>query len=89
MSLVRTPGSFAADGGSWHVSYEAEQHPLHQGRAEEPVCWTLCGLAYAREQLASGDVLGFPGNVPHSYQNPDAERSARGISVVVLAKARP
>jgi transcriptional regulator with PAS, ATPase and Fis domain len=27
------------------VSYEAEQHLLHLGRAEYPVCWTLCGLA--------------------------------------------
>ncbi len=25
-------------------SYEAEQHLLHFGRAEEPVCWTICGL---------------------------------------------
>jgi quercetin dioxygenase-like cupin family protein len=46
-------------------------------------------VAGERHELASGDVLGFPGNVPHSYQNPDAERGARGISVVVLAKARP
>jgi DNA-binding NtrC family response regulator len=27
------------------VSYEAEQHLLHQGQADYPVCWTLCGLA--------------------------------------------
>jgi two-component system response regulator HydG len=32
-------------GVTWKVSYEAEQHLLHQGRAEYPVCWTLCGLA--------------------------------------------
>ncbi len=25
-------------------SYEAEQHMLHYGRAEYPVCWTICGL---------------------------------------------
>jgi transcriptional regulator with PAS, ATPase and Fis domain len=30
---------------TWKVSYEAEQHLLHIGRAEFPVCWTLCGLA--------------------------------------------
>ena len=30
---------------TWHESYEAEQHLLHLGRAEEPVCWTLCGFA--------------------------------------------
>jgi two-component system, NtrC family, response regulator HydG len=29
----------------WHDSYEAEQHLLHLGLAEEPVCWTLCGFA--------------------------------------------
>lgn len=40
-----TPGSFSEEGGTWHVSYEAEQHLLHLGQAEYPVCWTLCGLA--------------------------------------------
>ena len=25
-------------------SYEAEQHLLHFGRSDEPVCWTICGL---------------------------------------------
>ncbi len=25
-------------------SYEAEQHLLHFGRSEQPVCWTICGL---------------------------------------------
>src|SRR5437870_2377589 len=42
------PGSFASfgpEGGSWRVSYEAEQHILHLGLADYPVCWTLCGLA--------------------------------------------
>src|SRR5271170_3969192 len=29
----------------WHESYEAEQHVLHLGRSDEPVCWTLCGFA--------------------------------------------
>jgi DNA-binding NtrC family response regulator/predicted hydrocarbon binding protein len=29
----------------WHDSFEAEQHLLHLGRSEEPVCWTLCGFA--------------------------------------------
>jgi DNA-binding NtrC family response regulator len=42
----------------WHDSYEAEQHLLHLGQAEEPVCWTLTGFAsgylsfcYGREVL--------------------------------------
>ena len=26
------------------ASYEAEQHLLHLGRADTPVCWTICGL---------------------------------------------
>jgi len=37
--------------------------------------------------LAAGDVLAFPGNVPHSYRNPDPRQAARGVSIVVLAKA--
>ncbi len=38
-------------------------------------------------ELAEGDVLAFPGNLPHSYQNADALARARGVSVVVFAKA--
>ena len=26
------------------ASYEAEQHLLHFGRSDSPVCWTICGL---------------------------------------------
>jgi DNA-binding NtrC family response regulator len=29
----------------WRDSYEADQHLLHLGRSDEPVCWTLCGFA--------------------------------------------
>lgn len=29
----------------WLDSYEAEQHLLHLGRSEEPVCWSLTGFA--------------------------------------------
>ena len=38
----------------WHDSYEAEQHLLHLGRAEEPVCWTLTGFASGYLSYASG-----------------------------------
>lgn len=31
--------------GTWHDSYEAEQHQLHFGTADEPTCWTLTGFA--------------------------------------------
>lgn len=49
--------SFDAGGGTWHVSYEAEQHLLHLGRAEEPVCWTLCGLASGYLSVAVGKEM--------------------------------
>jgi DNA-binding NtrC family response regulator/predicted hydrocarbon binding protein len=38
----------------WRASYEAEQHLLHLGLSEHPVCWTLCGFA-------SGFVSKFKG----------------------------
>ena len=44
-------------------------------------------VAGDRYALAVGDVLAFPGNLPHSYQNADAQAPARGVSVVVFAKA--
>lgn len=43
-------------------------------------------VAGDKYDLRSGDVLAFPGNVPHSYRNNDSMH-ARGVSVVVLAKA--
>jgi len=49
--------SFDEDGGSWRVSYEAEQHLLHLGQAEYPVCWTLCGLASGYLSRATGRDL--------------------------------
>jgi DNA-binding NtrC family response regulator len=50
-------GSFSATGGTWHVSYEAEQHLLHLGRAEDSVCWTLCGLASGYLSAATGKEM--------------------------------
>jgi quercetin dioxygenase-like cupin family protein len=44
-------------------------------------------VAGERYELQAGEVLAFPGNLPHSYQNPDPLRPARGVSLVVLAKA--
>jgi transcriptional regulator with XRE-family HTH domain len=43
-------------------------------------------VAGDRYDLAAGDVLAFPGNVPHSYKNADANRAAHGVSAVILAK---
>ncbi|HEY5952459.1 MAG TPA: sigma 54-interacting transcriptional regulator, partial [Kofleriaceae bacterium] len=42
-SQVSGPPPFVED--LWHDSYEAEQHLIHVGRSEEPVCWTQCGFA--------------------------------------------
>lgn len=44
-------------------------------------------VAGDRYCVAAGDALGFPGNLPHSYQNASGDAPARGVSVVVLAKA--
>jgi transcriptional regulator with XRE-family HTH domain len=44
-------------------------------------------VAGDRYELAAGEVLAFPGNLPHSYQNPNPVKPARGVSLVVLAKA--
>jgi DNA-binding NtrC family response regulator len=38
----------------WRDSYEAEQHLLHLGRADEPVCWSLCGFASGYLSYAMG-----------------------------------
>ena len=37
-------GPLAKTGAMLAASYEAEQHLLHFGRSDVPVCWTLCGL---------------------------------------------
>ena len=43
---VETGGSgpLSKTGAVVVASYEAEQHLLHFGRADVPVCWTICGL---------------------------------------------
>jgi DNA-binding NtrC family response regulator/predicted hydrocarbon binding protein len=49
--------SFDLQGGTWRVSYEAEQHLLHLGQSDYPVCWTLCGLASGYLSHATGREL--------------------------------
>jgi DNA-binding NtrC family response regulator len=53
---VRPPGSgpkpFAES--IWHDSYEAEQHLLLLGRADDVVCWTLTGFASGYLSCAHG-----------------------------------
>jgi transcriptional regulator with XRE-family HTH domain len=70
----------AAMGGTPHLPGTREFFSCLEGR----VTITVAG---DRHDLVAGDVLGFPGNVPHSYRNPDAAHRAVGVSVVVLAKA--
>jgi two-component system, NtrC family, response regulator HydG len=62
--ITRTWASATTAGaeGIWHESYEAEQHLLHLGQADEPVCWTLTGFAtgymscvYGKEIIAIED----------------------------------
>jgi two-component system response regulator HydG len=36
--------AFGHEGGTWRVSYEAEQQLLLKGRSQKPVCWNLCGF---------------------------------------------
>ncbi|HYQ82005.1 MAG TPA: sigma 54-interacting transcriptional regulator, partial [Anaeromyxobacteraceae bacterium] len=38
----------------WHESYEATQHLLHLGQADQPVCWTLSGFASGYLSFANG-----------------------------------
>ncbi len=40
----RSNGPLTESGVVFADSYEAEQHLAHFGRADEPVCWTICGL---------------------------------------------
>jgi DNA-binding NtrC family response regulator len=37
-------GALSKGGATLLGSYEAEQHLLHFGRSDVPVCWTICGL---------------------------------------------
>ena len=38
----------------WHESYEAEQHLLHLGQADDVVCWTLTGWASGYLSFCNG-----------------------------------
>ncbi|MEW5739381.1 MAG: sigma-54-dependent Fis family transcriptional regulator [Myxococcota bacterium] len=50
-----TPQPFAE--AVWHDSYEAEQHLLHQGRADTCVCWTLTGFASGYLSYVNGRTI--------------------------------
>jgi transcriptional regulator with XRE-family HTH domain len=70
----------AVMGGTPHLPGTREFFTCLEGR----VRLLVAGEVYA---LDAGDVLAFPGNLPHSYQNADGIGTARGVSIVVLAKA--
>lgn len=65
-------------GGSPHLPGTREFFTCLEGRV-------VIVVAGERHEMQPGEVLAFPGNVAHSYQNPDAT-PARGVSVVVLAR---
>ncbi len=46
------PAAFAE--AVWRDSYEAEQHLLHFGRADEAVCWSLAGFASGYMSCCNG-----------------------------------
>jgi two-component system response regulator HydG len=41
----------------WRDSYEAEQHLLHFGEHDHPVCWSLCGFASGYLSRAYGRAI--------------------------------
>ncbi|MHC4389916.1 MAG: sigma 54-interacting transcriptional regulator [Planctomycetota bacterium] len=54
------PGSedpLAKKGATVLASYEAEQHLLHFGRADSPVCWTICGLTSGYVSRTAGKEI--------------------------------
>jgi len=52
-----TPDALGPEGGTWRVSYEAEQHLLLKGRSDQPVCWNLCGLISGYQSFALGKEM--------------------------------
>jgi transcriptional regulator with XRE-family HTH domain len=70
----------AVMGGTPHLPGTREYFTMLDGE----VVIVVAGEEHA---LSSGDVLAFPGNVPHGYRNASSKKPARGVSVVILAKA--
>ena len=67
-------------GGTPHLPGTREFFSCLEGR----VRITVAGDAF---EVGTGEVLAFPGNLPHSYQNTDGVAPARGVSIVIFAKA--
>ncbi len=50
-------GPLSRQGSMLAASYEAEQHLLHFGRADEPACWTICGLISGYLSRTAGEEI--------------------------------
>jgi two-component system response regulator HydG len=54
---VATADPLSKEGAMLVASYEAEQHVLHFGRPDAPVCWTICGLISGYLSRTSGKEI--------------------------------
>ena len=50
-------GPLSKEGVTLLASYEAEQHLLHFGRSDVPVCWTICGLTSGYLSRSAGKEI--------------------------------
>ncbi len=50
-------GPLSKQGVMLVASYEAEQHLLHFGRSDVPVCWTICGLTSGYLSRSAGKEI--------------------------------
>jgi two-component system, NtrC family, response regulator HydG len=49
--------ALSKEGSMLVASYEAEQHLLHFGRSDVPVCWTICGLTSGYISRTTGEQI--------------------------------
>jgi DNA-binding NtrC family response regulator len=52
-----TTGNLSSEDVMLAASYEAEQHLLHFGRSDVPVCWTICGLTSGYISRSAGKEI--------------------------------
>jgi DNA-binding NtrC family response regulator len=52
-----SPEIISGEGMMLVASYEAEQHLIHFGRPDVPVCWTICGLTSGYLSRSSGEEI--------------------------------
>ena len=84
---VATPEGHVA-AALWRDSYEAEQHLLHLGQADEPTCWSLCG--FASGYLSAGheqEIYAFE-DLPRAMQEMH-HNVQTGIPIVRVAESMP